>query len=77
MELEGEPLNQGGMRWKGNVHVAMVKGGPGERKALVAAGHSGMRVNEQKLSRSSSMVTGWRPQVSGGQEEELGKMTQT
>lgn len=77
MELEGESLNQGGMRWKGNVHVAMVKDDPGEGKALVAAGHSGVRVNEQKLSRSWSMVTGWRPQVSGGQEEELGKMTWT
>lgn len=69
-KVEGQALNQAGMRWKRNVHVAGMRASTGKRNALVAEGHSGMRANEQKLSGSSGLVTGWRPQVAGGQEEE-------
>lgn len=68
--VEGRDLNQAGMRWKRYVHVAGMRGSAGEGNALVAEGHSGMRANKQKLSGSSGLVTGWRPQVAGGQEEE-------
>lgn len=69
-KVEGQALNQAGMTWKRNVHVAEMRASIGKGNALVAEGHSGMRANEQKLSGSSRLVTGWRPQVAGGQEEE-------
>lgn len=74
-EVEGGPLNQTGMRRKGNVHVAGVEKEAG--KALGAEGHSGMSGREQKQRSFSGLVSGRRPEVGGVQSEQVRKLTGT
>lgn len=73
--MEGGPLNQAGMRRKGNLHVAGVKKGAG--KALGAEGQSGMSGRAQKQRRFSGLVSGRRPEVGGAQSEQVREPTGT
>ena len=73
-EVDGQPLKERDMAGKGEEQVAGVKVQTGEGKAPMARKYSGSSVNEQKLRRSSVLVTRWRPEVEGLLSEERGEV---